>query len=228
MTAVVFDYGGTLAGWTSFKKSLMAIFEHELSEAIGESLDQRVAAALIGAPEEQPDWLEIWQQAFEDFGLPFERQVAELHLRAYVESSPVYEMAAPVLEELRYCGIKTALLADVVGPTEIFEEALEERGLASLFDVVVWSSEIGVRKPAAAGFRRVADDLAMHPSQMVMVGDSEQQDIAPARAQGWRTVRVYSSGAVPETGADLVVRNRDLPTLFLGPRAALLQRLSGV
>ncbi|MEM9408176.1 MAG: HAD family hydrolase [Acidobacteriota bacterium] len=228
MTAVVFDYGGTLAGWTSFKKSLTSIFEHELAEPIGESLDQRVAAALLGAPDEQPDWQGIWQETFRDFDLPFEPELAELHLRAYAESSPIYEMAAGVLAELRFCGVKTALLADVVGPTEIFQRVLEEHGLADRFDAIVWSSETGVRKPASAAFEHVADALAMHPTQLIMVGDSEEQDITPARDLGWRTVRVYSSGAIPQTEADFVVRNRDLPTLFLGPRSALLQRLSGV
>lgn len=228
MTSVVFDYGGTIAGFTSPGKSLQAVLQHELAAAIGESLDQRLAATLASAPEEQPDWRALWSAAFEDFQLPYVEELARAHLEVYLGESALYDFVPGVLAELKHCGVRVGLLADVVGPTDLHRRHLEEQGLADRFDAVVWSSDTGVRKPARAAFDAIAGELGELPSQMIMVGDSEEADIVPARALGWRTVRVYSSGAVPATSADLVARNRDLPTLLVGPRDALLRRLAGL
>ena len=46
----------------------------------------------------------------------------------------------------------------------------------------------GFRKPDPRLFLRAADDLGVAPSECVMVGDRIDNDIAPARLLGMRTV----------------------------------------
>jgi FMN phosphatase YigB (HAD superfamily) len=71
--------------------------------------------------------------------------------------------------------------------------ALSDAGLIrSLFrpDLVFWSYLHGYSKPdphvfRALGARLLAEGIA--PEEILMVGDREDNDIDPARAQGWRT-----------------------------------------
>lgn len=227
MRGIVFDYGGTLAGMTSLKKSLETVLEHELAGAVGESIERRLGALYQPHPEDQPPWQDVWRAAFDEFGLPYSEELARAHLKEFLASSVVYDFVPALLHELRFCRMKIGLLSNATGPDELFAEDLESRGLAELFDATAWSCETGVRKPARSAFETIAERLGEHPSSLLMVGDNEAVDIEGAKALGMRTVRVYSSGALPETDADLIVRNRDLPTLMRGPRHALLNQLAG-
>ncbi len=227
MRGIVFDYGGTLAGMASLKKSLKAVLEHELAGVVGESIERRIGALYQPQQEEQPAWQDIWRAAFEEFGLPYTEELARAHLQEFLASSVVYDFVPALLHELRFCRMKVGLLSNATGPSELFVEDLRSKGLAELFDATAWSCETGLRKPARSAFEVIAERLGEHPSSLLMVGDNEVADIEGAMALDMRTVRVYSSGALPETAADLIVRNRDLPTLMRGPRHALLNQLSG-
>lgn len=52
-------------------------------------------------------------------------------------------------------------------------------------DHVFASSEIGWRKPAIAFFRRIEERLGLAPSELVIVGDDPELDIAAGRRAGW-------------------------------------------
>lgn len=65
---------------------------------------------------------------------------------------------------------------------------LEEFGLSRLFDDVVESSVVGVRKPNPEIFRMGAERLGLEPQQTVMIGDSPDKDIIPAHTAGCQTV----------------------------------------
>ena len=60
----------------------------------------------------------------------------------------------------------------------------------TLFRHVVESAVVGVRKPDPAIFQLAANALQLPPSDIVVVGDSYEKDLLPARAIGCRTVWV--------------------------------------
>ena len=68
---------------------------------------------------------------------------------------------------------------------------MTEYGIVDSFGLVLGSGDVGRSKPDPELF-----ELAMRaaapctPDQMVMVGDRVDNDIRPARALGWRTVRI--------------------------------------
>jgi putative hydrolase of the HAD superfamily len=74
--------------------------------------------------------------------------------------------------------------------------ALSEAGLSrSLFrsDLVFWSYLHGYAKPDPHVFRAISARLlaeGITAGEILMVGDREDNDIEPARAQGWRTWQV--------------------------------------
>lgn len=94
-----------------------------------------------------------------------------------------------------------------------------ELKIASLFDVMVDSAVAGVRKPDPGIFSLACEALHARPEDVVVVGDSYERDIVPAKTIGCLTVWLRGgSGDVspPGSGADFIIqRMRELqPHLF--------------
>jgi putative hydrolase of the HAD superfamily len=67
-------------------------------------------------------------------------------------------------------------------------EKIEGAGIASWFDAIVISGDLGIGKPDARIFRAVLERLATTPSQTTMVGNSVKVDIGGAQAAGMRAI----------------------------------------
>ena len=93
-------------------------------------------------------------------------------------------------------------------------QALENYGVAALFDIIVISETVHLFKPDPAIFRLGLDQAQITPAEAVFVGDRPDNDIAPARALGMKTVRfkrgiqyVYFNPPDPAQTADVVVED---------------------
>ena len=69
-------------------------------------------------------------------------------------------------------------------------ERLQAYGLSGYFEVCVSSMDVGIRKPDAAIFHLALEQAECAPSDAVMIGDRLDNDIRPAKALGFRTVRI--------------------------------------
>lgn len=74
------------------------------------------------------------------------------------------EMAA-LVRRARAGGVRTALLSNAWG------DEYSRDGWDELFDVVVVSGDVGMRKPEARIYRHTAAELALEPSECVFVDD---------------------------------------------------------
>jgi putative hydrolase of the HAD superfamily len=88
------------------------------------------------------------------------------------------EVMLELIRSLKRSGLKTALLSNSWGnggyPRHLFPD---------LFDVVVISSEVGMRKPEERIFRHTAELLGLEPGECVFLDDIEA-NIAAAQALG--------------------------------------------
>ena len=66
---------------------------------------------------------------------------------------------------------------------------LDEQGLAERFDAVVFSSDVGIRKPRPEIFERALEELGVTADRALFVGDRLIADIRGARDVGMRTVQ---------------------------------------
>ena len=71
---------------------------------------------------------------------------------------------------------------------------LAEFGLDCLFNGVIESAVVGVRKPDPRIFRLGTDALGLNPEDVMVVGDSFTNDIIPAAAAGCRTAWLKGEG----------------------------------
>jgi HAD superfamily hydrolase (TIGR01509 family) len=79
-------------------------------------------------------------------------------------------------------------LAVAANQPEVCRQALEAAGLLKFFKVVGISDERGLSKPSPAFFEMLLKEAGCAPSEGIMVGDRIDNDIAPAKRLGMRTI----------------------------------------
>ncbi len=94
------------------------------------------------------------------------------------------------LEALQRAGIGRALVCDTgLNPGRMVRKLLERTGLLGYLQVLCFSDEIGVPKPARRIFVEALDGLGVTASEAIHVGDLKRTDVAGARGAGMRAVR---------------------------------------
>jgi putative hydrolase of the HAD superfamily len=84
------------------------------------------------------------------------------------------------------------------GLPDVQYRKLETIGLRDVFDCIVLSEEISIRKPDPEIFRKAADLLEVQPSACLYVGDSYDSDIVGAKAAGMSTCWFCRDASYPE------------------------------
>lgn len=103
-----------------------------------------------------------------------------------------------VLKELAKC-MPMVLVSNFYGN---LHTVLHEFGFDGLFVDVVESAVVGVRKPDPSIFLMGIRALGMQAAKVVMIGDSYQKDIVPAKKLGCRTVWIKGEGWTDDIGVD--------------------------
>ena len=97
-----------------------------------------------------------------------------------------YPQTQPLLDQLA----RRFRLGVIANQSPGTQERLERYGLAHYFDVCVSSGDVGIEKPDPAIFHLALEQAGCAPTEAVMIGDRLDNDIRPAKALGFRTVRV--------------------------------------
>ena len=78
------------------------------------------------------------------------------------------------------------------------ETVLREFGFIGLFQQVIESAVVGIRKPDPRIFVLGVEALGLQPHEVLVVGDSMSKDIVPAKDAGCRTVWLKGEGWTDE------------------------------
>jgi len=91
----------------------------------------------------------------------------------------------PALQDLRR-DFQLGIIANQHPPVK---EAIENYGIAGLFDIIIISEIVHLFKPDAAIFQAGLEQAGIAGPEAVFVGDRPDNDIGPAKAAGFKTVR---------------------------------------
>lgn len=138
-----------------------------------------------------------------------------------LEARPDMEIVFQVLKDR---GMKLGIVANQPAG---MRAKLASAGFDRFFDHCVMSDELGLRKPDPRLFLAVCEALEVEPADSIMVGDRIDNDIAPARALGMKTVRFKAGrhkGQRPRSWVEVPdMEVEDVPAL----QEALLRLISG-
>ncbi|MCU1357594.1 MAG: HAD-superfamily hydrolase, phosphatase [Acidimicrobiales bacterium] len=184
ITAALFDFGGVI-----LSSPFDAFARYEADRGLPPGFLRSVNAT-------DPDtnaWarLERSELDLDGFAAAFEEESSTLGHR--VPGWDVLELLAgdlrpEMVEAVRRCGerLKTALLTNNVTGMEANGELAD---VVAMFDVVVESSVVGVRKPDPAFYEIACEQLGIEPSEAVFLDDLGI-NLKPARAMGMATIKV--------------------------------------
>ena len=170
-----------------------------------------------GLPFEPEKLLAILNEIVEEFGSNSESHLDNLMVR--LQNSPTYNLdkrynvnkyvAAGIigyhrekvqhfkpfkdviksLQKLREIGIKTAIITDGT-PKKQYEKILRLK-LENLFDDIVISDEVAIRKPNPFLFTEFLEKIHCQPEEVIYVGDRIDKDIAPAKEVGIISIAIH-------------------------------------
>ena len=215
----IFDYGGTLDTgghhwgkviWHAYERQQVPVSEAQFREAYvhGER-------TLGKNPIIQPDFtfrqtlekklqlqLEFLHQ--EDYLSPL---LDDLYSRTQAETRKSREVLLRLKEQY-----PMVLVSNFYGN---IQTVLGEFGLDGVFSQIIESAVVGVRKPDPRIFSLGVEALGLKPDEVVVVGDSIDKDIVPARQAGCHTVWFRGEGwtddPVDESIPDRIITDlRDL------------------
>lgn len=214
LEAVLFDWGHTLMDWA---------WDDELLES-----GVRAGVAAVGAPADAADHVVARYRSeakLSDFDAPEEVEYEGLvramlaasgidvdddALRAYLiaeheawaPARRLASMSTSLLDSLRDRGIKTGLVSNSMDPPWILLRDLEEQELLPRLDAVVFSSQVGVRKPRREIFERALEELDVAADRALFVGDRLDADVRGARDVGMQTVQAMWFRAEEDAGVE--------------------------
>lgn len=211
MKGFIFDYGGTIDTqgchwgkmiWHAYERANVPIAEDDFRAAY------RYAERTLGTtPIIQPDY--TFRQTL-DMKLRIELEYVEEH---YDVDKAVQTYGSKMLDDLYNQTVTTtaqsktvlqqlgqkyplALVSNFYGNLNV---VLREFNLDGLFNHVIESAVVGVRKPDPRIFSIGVEALGLAPQDIAVVGDSYGKDMVPAHSVGCKTVMIKGEPWTVET-----------------------------
>ncbi len=125
----------------------------------------------------------------------------------YAYAKSCIDEARPTIEQLAQ-KYPLVLVSNFYGNVD---EVLRDFGLRHLFQGIIESAVVGIRKPDARIFMLGVVALGLAPEQVMVVGDSLRKDIYPARSIDCRTAWIKGRGWTRDE--DLATDPAQIPSL---------------
>jgi putative hydrolase of the HAD superfamily len=202
--AVVFDYGGVLTGPVS--RSISAWLAADGIEPASFSRTLKAWLSRDAEPGTPVHRLETGELTVGEFDALLAAELTTVDGRPVDPVGVVDRLFAgmrpdpamfALAGELRERGVKVALLSNSWG------NSYPRERIDALFDPVVVSGEVGLRKPLAPIYRLTLTRLGVRPERALFIDDAEP-NVLGARAVGMRALLHTDAGSTRAALADLV------------------------
>ncbi len=215
LKAVLFDLDDTLFDHRHSSRSGLSVLQREFPDHIGkipldelertnlEILNAVHVEVLAGALTPDEARAKRFGKLLRSYGLePSAEQlqrVASDYRLSYQSSRRAVRGAQRLLLELRKRGLKTAIVSNNLVDEQM--DKLRHCELAHLLDSLTISEEAGYTKPDVRIFQTALDRLGCRSEEVVIIGDSWENDILGGRAAGIRGIwyNCYSTQIPDET-----------------------------
>ncbi|MHB8361270.1 MAG: HAD family hydrolase [Thermoplasmataceae archaeon] len=149
-----------------------------------------VSMILTGKVSKEESRIVRMVRLYESFGLTLDRAEATTLATFRHEAILRHQRAVPgaqeLLVELRSKGVFLGVVSNNLVKDQIGK--LKRLGMEESFDSITISEEVGVKKPDPAIFLTACDRLKCSPADVILVGDSWDDDVLGARSAGIRAV----------------------------------------
>ena len=229
---VLFDYGRTLVTFeypTEELLEMMRGFRPRIESALGapppeaEAILEDVLLPLekiIGSPnEDEVDYMNVYRESWAKAGLALPdgllHDILDAEQLCWDRAVRVDPDALQVLSWLGAHGIRRGVCSNAPFPPEMMRRQVATNGVGEMVDAVVFSSEVGRRKPAPEVYRAALDAIGIDAAHALFVGDRVREDYEGPRAVGMRAV-IFTAHAeeTPPDGVPTIASLSEVPRLL--------------
>lgn len=141
---------------------------------------------------------DLVKDCFTTLNLPGDGFVQEQFLEAYyrpiTEQVAMVKDAPKVLDNLRSSGFKLALVSNTIFPGDFHRRELKRFGLFDFFDHLLFSCEVGFKKPHPVIFKKALEAVQVKPEEVIFIGDRLKEDIAGPKSLGMKAILKLREG----------------------------------
>ncbi|TMC80592.1 MAG: HAD family hydrolase [Chloroflexi bacterium] len=229
---VLFDYGRTLVTFAYPTEELLRVingFRPRIQAALGvpapeaETILRDVLLPLEeyveSMSEDEVEYVNVYREKWQRAGmrLPDDllHEVLDAEQRCWDRAVEVDPDAVRVLSWLGEQGVRRGICSNAPFPPAMMRRQLRSNGVDQLVDAVVFSSEIGRRKPAPEVYQAAVNAIGTVPARTMFVGDRAREDYEGPRALGMRAVIVTKHAKdAPPDGVPTIESLAELPSLL--------------
>jgi len=222
--AILFDLGGTLIEYENLTWQEMSVqgfkfaFEmlkdsvfnlpeqDEFVSLFDDYFESRYEDSLKSLVEVRVE--DLVRDCFTTLNLSGDGLLRDRFLEAYykpiTEQVTMVSGAAEVLSQLKFAGLKLALVSNTIFPGDFHRQELKRFGLIDFFDNLFFSCEVGFKKPHPVIFKEALEAVSVLPEEALFIGDRLKEDIAGPKSMGMRAIlkpkegRDYSGDIRPD------------------------------
>lgn len=197
--AVLFDYGLTLVSFEFPTDCLLQVLERNRRRL---GVERKIPPAgwllsnvlhpleseLETFGEDEVDYLAVYERAWQKVGIDPGREllyeVLDEEQRCWDAAVRLAPDAHRTLERLHDRGILLGVASNAPFPPEMMHRQLRGNGIAERVDAIVFSAEVGKRKPAPELYRAGLAALGVSAEEALYVGDRFREDYEGPRRVG--------------------------------------------
>lgn len=230
--AVLLDYGRTLVTFAyptdellrvlrDFRPRIEAVLQHPApdAETILHDVLLPMEKFVDSRSEDEVDYARVYRDSWARAGLELPddllHDILDAEQQCWDRAVRVDHDAPGVLSWLGAQGIKRAVCSNAPFPPEMMRRQVSSNGIAALVDAVVFSSEIGRRKPAPEVYHAALSAIGAQPERTLFVGDRLREDYEGPRSLGIRAIVVTAhADELPPDGVPTIQSLAELPSLL--------------
>jgi HAD superfamily hydrolase (TIGR01509 family) len=202
---VLFDYGRTLVTFEYPTDELLEVmrgFRPRIESALGlpapeaEAILEGVLLPLeeiIGSmSEDEVEYMDVYRESWARAGLALPdgllHDILDAEQLCWDRAVKLDPDALQVLSWLGAHGIKRGVCSNAPFPPEMMRRQVDTNGIGEMVDAVVFSSEVGRRKPAPEVYQAALEAIGVDARHALFVGDRVREDYEGPIAVGMRAV----------------------------------------
>lgn len=210
LRAVLFDIGGTLIDYPSLD-TFENVCEKRWRDIIGPHPEILMRMHEIYKQERETSFQSLREailsifldKALKESRLFLDSKDRETILRKFYyfsmqKHARPYKGAAKLLKAIKNKDLKIGLISNTPFAGEYHEEDLKRFRIFSYFDIRIWSSEFGLRKPHPAIFYKALQLLKVVPREAIYIGDKFSRDVEGPNRVGMRAILINQKGEKKE------------------------------
>jgi HAD superfamily hydrolase (TIGR01509 family) len=229
---VLFDYGRTLVTFDYPTEELLEVMRGFLprieaalgwpappAEAILDDVLLPLESYVASISEDEVDYMAVYRRTWAEAGLRLPDDllydILDAEQMCWDRAVRLDPDSLAVLSWLGAHGIKRAICSNAPFPPEMMRRQVSGNGIGALVDAVVFSSEVGRRKPAPEMYRAALDAIGIDAQHALFVGDRLREDYEGPCALGMRAV-VFTAHAdqPPPEGVPTIASLSEVPGLL--------------